>query len=298
MKHTYTQYIIAILLVLHSLIGYSAGFSYVYIQGDKETPFYVKLEDEMLPRYGKNYCIIPQLAPGPIHIKILFQQNLYPAQSFTIQVPENGYRGFLLMHKGEDFKLYDIQQQFYIVSGNNAEDDHAPVNQPGNDYVPTQVGPASDSTASADTKTATEETTNATTKTEHKETTGPEFIDVELKNDRTQQTETMLPGGNNTVTTKGNCIKAVDIELFEAIQKKANDKRDDMRLKYLLSKAEENCFNTTQVRILTKTLPNDPERYTFLKKVYPRVTDPSRFPSLEALLSTQEWKSYFKLILQ
>lgn len=297
MKHILRQSIIAILLILHSFYGYSSGFSYIYIQGDKETPFYVKLEDEMLPRYGKNYCIIPQLAPGPIHIKILFQQNLYPAQSFTIQVPENGYRGFLLIHKAEEFKLYDIQQQFYIISGNNAEDDHAPVNQPGNDYVPTQVGPAADSAAASDITAVVVETTTPI-KTDHKETTGPEFIDVELKNDRTLQNSNTLPGGNTTVTARGDCTKAVDIELFEAIQKKANDKRDDMRLKYLLSKAEENCFNTTQVRILTKTLPNDPERYTFLKKVYSKVTDPTRFPALEALLSTQEWKSYFKLILQ
>ena len=69
-------------------------------------------------------------------------------------------------------------------------------------------------------------------------------------------------------------------------------------MKYLLPKAEQNCFSTNQVRILANLLPNDPERYTFFKKAYAKVIDPSKFPALEALLSTEEWKSYFKLILQ
>jgi hypothetical protein len=89
-------------------------FSFVYIQGDKITPFYVKMEGQMLPRYGKNYCIISELIPGPIHIEILFQQRVFPSQKFTINVPENGYRGFLLNRQGDSFGLYDLQQKKYI----------------------------------------------------------------------------------------------------------------------------------------------------------------------------------------
>lgn len=94
--------------------GCAQPFSYVYIQGDKETPFYVKLEGKMMPRYGKNYCILSELSGGPIHIEILFQQNVFPAQKFTINVPENGYRGFLLTKQGGSFALYDIQQKKYL----------------------------------------------------------------------------------------------------------------------------------------------------------------------------------------
>jgi len=94
------------------LAGFKAvaqPFSYVYIQGDKITPFYVKMDGQMLPRYGKNYSIISELEPGPIHIEILFQQRVYPSQQFTIDVPENGYRGFLLMRQADSFALYDLQ---------------------------------------------------------------------------------------------------------------------------------------------------------------------------------------------
>ena len=89
-------------------------FSYVYIQGDKETPFYVKMEGKMLPRYGKNYCIISELNPGPVHLELLFQQHAFPPQKFTIQVPEHGYRGFLLDKQEHGFALYDLQQKKYL----------------------------------------------------------------------------------------------------------------------------------------------------------------------------------------
>ncbi len=91
-------------------------FSYVYIQGDKETPFYVKMEGKMLPRYGKNYSIISELNPGPVHLEILFQQRVFPSQKFTIQVPENGCRGFLLNRRDSTFVLYDLQQKKYLES--------------------------------------------------------------------------------------------------------------------------------------------------------------------------------------
>jgi hypothetical protein len=94
--------------------GVARPFSYVYIQGDKTIPFYVKREGQMLPRYGKDYCIISELNAGPIHIEVLFQQHTYPPQKFTIQVPEGGYRGFLLTKQGDAFVLYDLLEKKYL----------------------------------------------------------------------------------------------------------------------------------------------------------------------------------------
>ena len=292
MKQTHKYILLLLLLQINTAMA--AKFSYVYIQGDKETPFYVKLDDEMLPRYGKNYCIIPELAPGIIHIQILFQQNIYPAQNYTIVVPEGGNRGFLLTKKNDNYSLFDIQQQFYLLPGNNAEDDHAPDNSQTN-YINTQIGPKSDAVPQ-ETKSITPPAEVVNTP---KSPTGPEFIDVELKNDRTAQDGNTLPGGNTATTeNKSICSKAVAPDLFDAIHKKATDKREESRLKYLMAKTEDNCFNTNQIKILTKTLPNDPERYTFLKEVYPKTVDQNHFPALESLLSTEAWKGYFKLIIQ
>ncbi|MBS1782532.1 MAG: DUF4476 domain-containing protein [Bacteroidetes bacterium] len=125
MPRLISLFIWSFLFVCSAFSVQAQRWSYVYIQGDKQTPFYVKLEGEMLPRYSKNYYILPQLEAGPIHVQILFQQNEYPVQNFTVLVPENGSRGFLLTRKENTFSLYDIQQRFYLFPGEEGED-HLP----------------------------------------------------------------------------------------------------------------------------------------------------------------------------
>jgi hypothetical protein len=110
----YLKHILLLLSLAAWHNGIAQPFSYVYIQGDKITPFYVKMQGQMLPRYGKNYCIISELNPGPIHIEVLFQQHVYPPQEFTINVPYNGSRGFLLTRQEHGFVLYDLQQKKYL----------------------------------------------------------------------------------------------------------------------------------------------------------------------------------------
>lgn len=292
-------------------------FSYVYIQGDKQTPFYVKLEDAMQPRYGKNHCIIPQLAPGPLHIEILFQQNIFPAQKFIIQVPENGYRGFILTKRSGNFALYDIQQQFYLPANNSADDDHAPVYNTAANYVAAGTAapaPITDAPPIPKSTVKKSHVRRTVPSSKSEANNQPQFIDnLELNNEKTVQptpqaqdaptAEAIDNSSDNNISARNkrgiinsDCPAPIDSKEFDNMLNKLQKHSDNYRLKYLLSKLG-NCYSTSQIRLLTKELNNDPERYQFLKQVYPRVTDQSNFPLLESLLSTQEWKSYFLLIM-
>lgn len=112
-------------------VCFANNYAYLYIEGDKQTPFYVKLEGQMQPRLGKNYCIISNLAAGVTNIEILFQQNTFPAQKFALNIPEGGSRGFVLQKVNDrQFALYDLQQGHYVVSGNKPEDDQAAAASP------------------------------------------------------------------------------------------------------------------------------------------------------------------------
>ncbi|MBS1587091.1 MAG: DUF4476 domain-containing protein [Bacteroidetes bacterium] len=353
--------ILFFLLLFSALASYPAlsqQFSYVYIQGDKQTPFYVKLEGQMQPRYGKNYSIISQLAPGIVNIEILFQQNIYPPQHFAIKVPENGSRAFLLNKKGNSFSLYDLQQQFYIGAGNSADDDHIPTYNPGDNYVATNTQPMSNAQSTVNSNygnTYNNNVNNSQTNTnalsandqygdppaQHSQpqSNEPQFIDnVELNNDRTVQNSTPAEvqnnstagnnGGNYTATTgvedndnnynytapnketetrrnstarnnytvNSNCPQSMPDNSFQDLYGRMNGKSEGARLKFLLGRLD-NCYSTSQIRMLTKGLSNDPERYAFLKQAYPRVTDQGNFASLENLLTTREWKDYFRLIM-
>jgi len=101
-------------LLLGSNVSTAQDNSYIYIQGDKQTPFYVKCDGKMAQRFGKNYCIVPNLHAGQVNIELLFQQNIFPPQSFTVQVPTAGHRGFLLDRQNNSFRLYDIDTRTYI----------------------------------------------------------------------------------------------------------------------------------------------------------------------------------------
>lgn len=100
-----------------------SDYAYLYIEGDKETPFYVKMEGKMLPRLGQNYTIIPHLDAGVTNIEILFQQNKYQPLKFAISIPKDVSRGLLLRQVEGNFVLYDLQTGKYIFPGNKATDD-------------------------------------------------------------------------------------------------------------------------------------------------------------------------------
>lgn len=120
MNMKYLKLFCGFLLSLCSLtcVKAQSDASFIYIQGDKEIPFYVKLEGTMTERFGKNYSIIPNLPSGTTHIQILFQQNILPPQDYEIIVPKDGFRGFLLYKKDSTYCLYDLYQQFYLKPGN------------------------------------------------------------------------------------------------------------------------------------------------------------------------------------
>lgn len=277
----------------------------------------------MLPRYGKNYSIISQLAPGPLNLSILFQQNAYPAQKFAINVPEKGSRGFLLMREGEHFSLYDIEQQFYIPAGNNIEDDKVPTTKAAVDIPTAPAEPETPKTV-ATTKTITKTVAKKpvsvkkpviapkpkipakTTIVKNDEPAGPRFMDdIELNNPRTASSSSNLISKdgadaedfkNPIAIINSDCPKAISNGKFETIYNKLTNKSPDERVKYLLEQLG-NCYTTNQVRSLTRALKGDDEKLTFLKAVYSRVTDQSAFPKLENLFGSDEWKGYFRAIL-
>jgi len=378
-KTYFLKHFITSLILLSAAFSSKADrFSYVYIQGDKQTPFYVKLENDMLPRFSKNYCIIPQLAPGPVHLQILFQQNQYPAQSFYIQVPPDGYRGFLLTKVDNGFALYDVQQRFYLMPGEQSEDHLPELPASGSALQITEneaTAPPVKKAAAQKTKTVSQQPSEKIVEVRNvpaHETSGsePQFMDVELSNERkpvsnevtiqeTPASETDIAAENNNVQEKESEVPQNEEPLAENIPAPATsevniaDERaveetgmhnteaemsepvpelienaapvinsdcpdplsqgkfddifitsraksgDDKRIGYLMKKAGENCFTTRQAFLLSRQLQAESMRYSFLKKIYPHITDQQNFPLLaDALFKTLEWKSYFKLIYE
>lgn len=305
------------LLSFSSVNSWAEAFSYLYIQGDKQTPIYVKLEDGMQPRFGKNYCIIPQMAPGPAHIEILFQQNAYPPQKFTVLMPQAGSRGFLLTHQADTWMLYDLQQGFYLPAGNTEADDRMPMDNtiaqntttPKPNTITIDSSPAASKIAREDpyikADVAVQKTKEKTVETPADDGQ-PHFIKgLELPNHgKVNADGEITPEGAAGVTSHSNsgiintdCPTPLSNEEFGKIFSEISGLgSDEDRLDFMTKKLSF-CYQSWQARTLVGRLEGDAARFELLKKIYPRITDQSAFPLLDDLLSAPVWKAEFDKLI-
>lgn len=303
--------IFCVFLLVKTTTVKAQGFSYVYIQGDKKIPIYAKLEGVMLPRYGKNYALISRLAPGPMNVEILFQQNEYPAVQFNILVPENSKRGFVLTKKENEFYLYDVEQNFYLKPNNDIGEDHLP-NSISNEQlaidtkVENKTTEVKEENKTTDVIVAVKEVENtpdtiAITATKEPEVVvenkDPQFIgDITFDNENSTTTDTLkTETRNTTAATNTKCSKTIEYLPYIRLQNSINARKtEDEKLGLILAAAQSDCFKMEQTKELVEKLESDLARFSALKELYPKTIDQSEFSNLESLLTTDDWKSFFK----
>ncbi len=252
--------------------------SFVYIQSDPTLPIYVKLEGKMLPRYGKSYCIIPNLDAGTINIEVLFQQNVHPAQKFTVQVPPSGHRGFYVVKRDDGFFLYDLQQAFYLPASAGAAADRLP----SDIYAAIPPGKAPDASAPP--------------------ANDPRFIPgAELpttSSDRNGGGTSAVRRDGAAVIRNSDCPNAMSERDFQGFYEDALSQTGaEDRVGWLLEKLDDRCLSTDQVRLLARSLEGDAARYTFLRRAYARTADQGRFSMLESMLSSAEYRNQFRTLV-
>lgn len=103
-----------ILLVAMTSYGQFGAKGLIYLQGDNNIPFYVKLNGTMQPRYGKNHSIVSGIPAGTHDIEILFQQNKQSSLHFTVQVHEDSPLTYLLYGQSGNYSLFDLYSKKYI----------------------------------------------------------------------------------------------------------------------------------------------------------------------------------------
>lgn len=308
------------LFLLLSLLAFSAAakerFSYLYIQGDKQTPFYLKLDGAMQPRYGKNYCILPQLAPGPLTIEILFQQNVFPPEKFTVLIPEGGSRGFLLVKKDGAYALYDLQQGFYLKAENAASDDRLPpANAPAavvEEPVVAQTQEEKKEPPLLESKRnragiskplhKSSRPPKHPAKPHHAASSGPAFIpnmalghqgDTEAAPAAKDQGAAGQASPQPPAIFNSDCPTAMSSEDFSKIFGAMSAKSgDEERLGYILEEMDK-CYQSWQARALAQMLSTEAARFTLLKHMYSRISDQGSFPLLDDLFTAGPWKDAF-----
>lgn len=328
------KYFILLLFIFSGVFNEvkAQDFSYVYIQGDKKKPIYVKVEGVMMPRLSKNYTLLSRLAPGPMHIDILFQQNEYPSVSFNILVPEHGKRAFLLQKKDSVFALFDIEQNFYLMPGNDISEDHIPQSITNESLAQHTVASTQQTTENSTTTTTSTATSSNSTPLQENEhtttleqspnisdttnTTAPNFISgisfdnnpkdsIESVSTNTTTIENSIPINTGSETAKDttttsalintDCANDVSSIKYQSYLNTLNrQKSEDQKLGYLLSIIKKDCFTTSQIKELVQPIESDLGKYSALQAFYPKTKDQGNYPSLIELFKEEAWKNQFR----
>lgn len=312
MKHFFA-YIITLCLSL-SALGQVNTYSYVYIEGDKETPFYVKLEGTMQPRLGKHYAILSNLDKGYTKVEVLFEQNKYPAQTFFINVPENASRSLQLRKLNDGkYALYDLIGGHYITANSKQSDniDHllSKLSAPQNSVAvikgnttsnknfenKTSTSPISES-GKTTLNTKTEKTPKAKDNTllYHE---GEEPILAGQKAPKTKQNfiDNVAINNNDNAAVPPNtdCKSAISNEEFGNYLIRIQDKSDDeAKLKYI-QKQRKSCYTTAQIEQMALSIKSQSGRMQLLQYMYAQVYDPQEYRTLERVFSTDFLKKKF-----
>ncbi|MGX5818772.1 DUF4476 domain-containing protein [Chitinophaga lutea] len=114
-------YLCCCLLVAAGVHAQDNTSYFVYIQHEKQQPFYVKLDGKLLSSSVKGYVILPRLQAGKVPITVGFPKGEAPEQEYVIRLTGKRDYGYLLKNTAEkQYTLYDLQTYASLKSGGQA----------------------------------------------------------------------------------------------------------------------------------------------------------------------------------
>lgn len=316
--------LLCLMFILTYNFSIAQDFSYLYLQGDKKVPIYVKLEGTMMPRSSKNYALLSKLAPGPANIEILFQQNIYPATKFSILIPPNSKRAFIVQYKDSMVQLYDIEQGFFLKANNLLSEDKLPdslmssfvdtnkeISEPNGDKISTTL-PTDAQTDTSTNKLDSISTDEVNTKTDQVQdanntevATSPKFINNIIfdnnANNNENNTEQTNPNvsSNNILEKNLNCPNSANTYTYNKILNELNRlTTEDQKVGLLTSFANKYCFSTEQIKVFLNSLSTDIYKYTLLKNIYNKTVDQQNYIYLKNHLQEDDFKTLFDQLLE
>lgn len=113
-------YLFCCLLAASGLSAQDPSY-FVYIQHEKQQPFYVKIDGKLLSSSQKGYVILPKLQAGKVPVTVGFPKSEAPEQQFVIRLNGSRDYGYLLKSTGDkEYALYDLQTFATLKSGGGA----------------------------------------------------------------------------------------------------------------------------------------------------------------------------------
>ena len=91
------------------MTGQAQKVYFVYLQSEKEQPFFVRVDEKVYSSTASGYLILSKLRDSVYQFTIGFPQSKFPEQKFSVTVKGKD-RGFLLKNFGDKgWGLFDLQ---------------------------------------------------------------------------------------------------------------------------------------------------------------------------------------------
>jgi hypothetical protein len=100
--------VLSIVFALVSFVSFSQKVYFIYLQSETEQPFSIKLNSKIHSSTPSGYLILSKLHDSTYSFTVVFPQNKWPEQTFSIAVNKKDH-GFLLKNFGEKgWGLFDL----------------------------------------------------------------------------------------------------------------------------------------------------------------------------------------------
>ncbi|HMN32315.1 MAG TPA: hypothetical protein PKA54_02995 [Chitinophagaceae bacterium] len=280
--------------------------SYIYLELIKNIPCKVKQNGVEMTQYNKNYILLYGDHHSEQKIDIEFGADLYPKQTFIIDMSPNNAFAYKLSKSNEtSFYLIDLINNGKVVESNSN----------------TNIGFAtasnqiyfSDNTPSSivnNTTATKEKLISKSKKTKHKEaelsetTETPAYGVIEvLRNESNPESKTKneelkkenkLPVEANPQTPKKGCnFIATTPVIDNFLQKLKAKKAEDDKLILLRRNQIKGCLLQGQITTITSHFSSQYARFEALKILSLQAAYPNQLIEAESLLKSQVYKSKF-----
>jgi Domain of unknown function (DUF4476) len=305
MKQKKGSIILAILCCLMPSVMFGQAQSYIYLEGIKGIPYKVKLNGIEQTSLGRNYIVMKANNEGENVIDILFSGDMYPTQTFVLDIRSASSYGYKLAKAGEQkFYLLDVVNAGKIIETNsninvglstpeNAINFYVPEsathidNNQAKHFAEVQIGEMSNQ--------INEHEKGLTTKKKKKKSKPIEPVTVlPLVKPIEVKTPTEAPKHLTTSNTD-HCVKlASDLEMNAFLDKLKLKPDDEGKLLVVKKKIFTGCITTEQLGKIAETFDSQYGRFAAIKFLYPEVADPESVANLENLFRYDSYKSKLK----
>ncbi len=293
--------VLLFVLLFVNIVSFAQG-SYIYVEPIKGIPCKMILNQKEVPLMTKNYFLITIDHTGEQTLDIVFGNNVYPSQTFVVDVVEGSAYGYKLSKTAEDkFYLLDIVNNGKIIETNTAVNIGLTTNDNVINFYNTNTVPVVTQEPILS-KKAQKQKNKELEKINHvvQKTTNTangvkdekqEYGIVEIITSK-EPTKNTNENAKSPETKSTNCtLITSEMEVKNIIERLVLKSDDESKLILVKKKTFTGCLTMNQIYSITDQFNTQYGRFAVVKFFRPLMSDVENIILLEPLFKTEGYKT-------